>query len=90
MEFPGKILILNKIIHHYSIKNIYIVSEEFDNLEKYINDFANLDEELAQNIHSRDTNEAIQKGLVECCGLLVVTANNSKSFFRILDWRKVF
>lgn len=82
--------LIESLIRHYSIKNIYIASEERQHLETYVNNLKNFKTSLTLNIHTNDDKNYIQSmEFVECCEMLFVTANSSISLLNIFHWWKV-
>lgn len=82
--------LINSLIKHYSIKNIFLASQEQDNLQKYIEIFLNFDTKLTLNIHTNENLKNFNVDFMECCEMVFITGNNSNSFRQIFRWSKLF
>lgn len=81
--------LIDKLIRNYSIKNVFIVSEEKENLGKYLTSFFRNEKSLTLNIHTKDFENVPEFTNIES-KLLFITANNSNSLRNVLKWNKVY
>lgn len=81
------ILIIEKLIRHYSIKNIFIASENIYDSERYLTDFRNFDNPLTFSIHTKD--DQFIEYTHSPSELLLISANNSTYLERIFLWLHV-
>lgn len=80
--------LLKDLIKHYSINTMYLVSENIESLDIYIQKFRN--EFITFNIHTKNNREINFGRLFNYREVLLLTAKDKKSLNRILFWKHIF
>lgn len=81
--------LIKSLIKQYSVKNVFLISEEEINLEYYFQSLFYFENALTFNIHTNNENyENVFNNHFLEYELLFITANNSESLKKIQIWHK--